>query len=70
MAAHLLASKMIEDGVLQDAVEQQRKFFHRLVAIPFRQFKHGILNDIQSGVLISYGKSGMLEGSAFDTCQE
>jgi len=66
MGAYLLPAKIVQYGVLQDAVEQHRKLLYRLVSIAFRELEHGILHDIQCGMLVAYGEACMFVRTAFD----
>ncbi len=61
---------MIGDGISQDAMEQHRVLFDRLVPITFGQFEHGILHDVQCHVFIPHRKQGMFVGSSLDIGKE
>jgi hypothetical protein len=60
----------IANGILQNALEQQRQLLRRSIAILFRQFHHGILHDIQRCVIVAHGKRSLLESASFDLNQE
>ena len=47
---------VVADGILQDALEQQRQLAGRSVSILFRQAHHRILDDIQSDILVAHRK--------------
>ena len=61
---------MITNGILQNALEQHWQFLGRFVAIFFRQLEHGVLNDVQCGVIVSHGKYRMFECAALNAAEK
>ena len=57
---------VVADGVLQDALEQQRQFGGWLVAVLFRQPHHAVLDDIECRVIVAHGEKRLFEGAALD----
>ncbi len=64
--AHLLAAEPVVDGVLQDALEQRRQLGGAFVAVLLGQLDHGVLDNVQRGVVVADRKYGLLEGAALD----
>ncbi len=58
---HFLAPVEVADGVLQDALEQQRQLRRRSSRVFDRQLQHRVLDDIQRDVPVAHCKDGLLE---------
>lgn len=54
--AHPAAAHLVAHRVLQDALEQHRKFFCRPVAVFLRKLEHGVLHRVQRGVIVAQGE--------------
>ena len=52
---------MVMDGVLEDALEDQRQLAGRPVRIFLGELEHRILDDVERGVLVSHRIHCMLE---------
>ena len=61
---------MVTYGVLQDALEQHGEFFGWPVAIAFGQLKHGVLHNIESGMLVTNGVLSLFIGASFGLGEE
>ena len=57
---------MVVDRVLQDALKQHRQLGGRLVGVFFRQFQHGVLHDVERGVLVARREHRLLERASLD----
>ena len=68
--AHFLPAIEIAYRVLQDALKQRRQFRARTPRIFLGQFHHGILDDIQSDVLVPYAKKRLLVCPTFHLGEE
>ncbi|MDX9943924.1 MAG: hypothetical protein RBS35_03915, partial [Azonexus sp.] len=60
----------ITNRVLQDALKEHRELFFRAVAVFFREFHHGILNDVQGVFFVADSEQGLLEGTSFNAFKE
>ena len=67
---HLAPAEVVEDGVLQDPLEQQRPFAGRPVSVVLDQADHGVLHDVERRVVIADRESGMQPGTALDAGEE
>ena len=67
---HLGTAEMVAGGVLQDALEQQRQFLGRAVAVFFGQAHHGFLHDVERGFVVAHGENRLLVGAALDFSQK
>ena len=65
-----MSAVIIADGVLQDALEQQRQFLIRFFSIFVGEFKHGVLHNIQRRVLIPYREQRLFVSAAFGFGEE
>src|SRR5690606_34953169 len=63
--AHLLAPEVIVGRVLQDALEQRRQLAHRAVGIALDQPQHGVLDQVERGLLVAHRVERLLERTAF-----
>jgi hypothetical protein len=50
---HLPPAEKITDGVLQDALKEQRQLGGRLVPVALRQPHHRVLNDVERSLLVA-----------------
>jgi hypothetical protein len=55
---------------LENPLEKHRKLGRWTIRVFFRQFEHGLLNDIKRKVFIPKGKHRLLECSALDFGKE
>lgn len=67
---HLAAAKVIVDRVLQDALEQRRKFFRRFVGITLDQLQHRVLHDIERRMVVLDGELSLFESASFNASQK
>jgi hypothetical protein len=67
---HLLPAVIVANGVLQDALKQHGEFIHRLVAIFFGEFEHGILHDVQRCMFVANRKQRLFVGASLDFGKE
>ena len=54
------------DGVLENALEQRGQLGGALVAVLFSKLDHGVLDDVQGCLVVTYRKDGLLEGAPLD----
>ena len=57
---------MVVDDVLQDPLKQHRQLGRWLIGVLLGQLEHGVLNDVQSAVVVSGRVNGLFEGPALD----
>jgi hypothetical protein len=57
-------------AILQDASEQEWQFCNRPISVFFSQFDHGILNNIQSSIIVANGVDRLLKGTLLYTTQK
>ncbi len=62
-SSHLAAAEVVADGVLQNALEEQRQFGGGRVGIAVGQLHHGVLHDVERVLLVPHGVQGLLEGA-------
>jgi hypothetical protein len=65
-----VAAEVITNGILQNALKQHRQLFDRSRAIFLRQPHHGVLHDIQCGMIVMHGKGRLFERAPFNLDQK
>ena len=61
---------MVVDRILKDALEQERQLGRGTVGIFLRQLEHGVLHDVERGVLVPDREHRVLERPPLDAGEE